>query len=293
MTKILVAGATGTQGGAVVDYLLGGEYGTYDVYGLTRDANSEQAQALAERGVTVVEGDLTDAARMADLCDGMDGVFCVTTFFEDGPTIETEQGITLADAASEAGVSHFVYSSVGAADRDTGLAHFESKYEVERHIADLGLPATVVRPVFFMQNFAYMFSEELQDGTLSMPLAEGVELGLVDADDIGRAVAMAFANPGRFVGQTFELGGDSLTLEEMAAAFSAAMGIDVDPVHLDLETYRGAAGDEMADMYAWFNAEGYDIDADALRADYGTETTDFASWLAATDAFRPAPAASR
>ena len=218
MQKILVTGATGTQGGSVVEHLLSGEYGEYDVYGLTRDASSERATALAARGVTVVEGEMTDAGRMAELCDGMDGVFCVTTFFEDGPAIETEQGITLADAASEAGVSHFVYSSVGAADRDTGLAHFESKYEVERHIADLGLPATVVRPVFFMQNFAYMFSEELQDGTLSMPLAEGVELGLVDADDIGRAVAMAFANPGRFVGQTFELGGDSLTLEEMAAA---------------------------------------------------------------------------
>lgn len=293
MTKILVSGATGTQGGAVVDHLLSGEYGTYDVYGLTRDASSEAARALADRGVTVVEGDLTDAERMTELCDGMDGVFSVTTFMEAGTATETQQGITLADAASEAGVAHFVYSSVGAADRDTGLPHFESKYEVERHVADLGLPATIVRPVFFMQNFAYMHGEELQDGTLSMPLDEGVELGLVDADDIGQAVAMAFADPDRFVGQTFELGGDSLTLEAMAAAFSTAMGIDVDPVHLDVETYRGAAGDEMADMYAWFNAEGYDIDPDALRADYGIETTDFASWLAATDAFRPAPAASR
>jgi uncharacterized protein YbjT (DUF2867 family) len=293
MTKILVSGATGTQGGAVVDHLLSGEYGTYDVYGLTRDASSEAARALADRGVTVVEGDLTDAERMTELCDGMDGVFSVTTFMEAGTATETQQGITLADATSEAGVAHFVYSSVGAADRDTGLPHFESKYEVERHVSDLGLPATVVRPVFFMQNFAYMHGEELQDGTLSMPLDEGVELGLVDADDIGQAVAMAFADPDRFVGQTFELGGDSLTLEAMAAAFSTAMGIDVDPVHLDVETYRGAAGDEMADMYAWFNAEGYDIDPDALRADYGIETTDFASWLAATDAFRPAPAASR
>ncbi|MFC5367897.1 NmrA/HSCARG family protein [Salinirubrum litoreum] len=293
MTKILVAGATGTQGGAVVDHLLGGEYGTYDVYGLTRDANSERAQALAERGVTVVEGDLTDGERMAELCAGMDAVFCVTTFFEDGPAVETEQGITLADAASEAGVSHFVYSSVGGADRDTGLAHFESKYTVERHVADLGLPATIVRPVYFMQNLAYMHGEELRNGTLSMPLDEGVELGLVDADDIGRAVATAVADPERFVGQTFELGGDSLTLEAMADAVSTAMGTEIEPVHLDLDTYRDAAGNEMADMYAWFNAEGYDIDTESLRAEYGIETTDFASWLTASDAFRPAPAASR
>jgi uncharacterized protein YbjT (DUF2867 family) len=292
MQNILVTGATGTQGGSVVEHLLSGEYGEYDVYGLTRDASSERATALAARGVTVVEGEMTDAGRMAELCDGMDGVYLVTTFFEAGTDVEREQGITVAEAAAEAGVPHLVYSSVGSADRDTGLAHFESKYAVERRITELGLPATIVRPTFFMQNFGYMLREEIGAGRLPLPLAEGVALDVVDADDIGQTVARAFADPARFAGATIELGGDALTLEEFAAAVGRATGTDITPVRLALDDYRGMAGDEMADMFAWFNEVGYDVDADAL-ADYGIETTDFESFLAASDAFRPAPAASR
>lgn len=293
MTKILVAGATGTQGGAVIDHLLSGEYDAYEVYGLTRDAEGERARGLADRGVTVVEGDLTDRERMRALLDGMDAAFLVTTFFEDGPAIETEQGVAFAEAAAEAGIDHLVYSSVGGADADTGLPHFESKYAVEQRIAELGIPATVVRPVYFMQNFAFMHGEQLADGELAMPLAEGVTLQVVDARDIGMAVATALADPERFVGETVELAGDERTLEGFAAAFTEVLDRDVTPVHLDLADYRAAAGDEMADMFQWFNDVGYDVDIDGLGREYGIETRTLPAFLADADAFTRAPSASR
>jgi len=214
MRNILVTGATGTQGGAVVDHLLA-DSEQWEIYGLTRDATSDGAEALEARGVTVVEGDLTDADRMAELVDGMDAVYGVTMFMEQGTDVEVEQGVTLAEAAADAGVDHFVYSSVGSADADTGLPHFESKWAVEQRIAELGLPATVIRPVFFMQNFAYMMRDDIMDGQLTMPLREGVSLAIVDATDIGQAVVAALSDPDAFLGEVITLAGDDLTLEEI------------------------------------------------------------------------------
>jgi uncharacterized protein YbjT (DUF2867 family) len=290
MSKILVAGATGQQGGTVVDHLLADGH---EVYGLTRDSSSAKARALANSGVSVVEGDLRDAARMAECCAGMDGAFLVTTFFEDGTDVEVEQGQTFATAAAEAGVDHLVFSSVGGADRDTGLAHFESKWAVERHIADLGVDASVIRPVFFMQNFETMLGGEISAGRLPMPLEPGVDLQLVDATDIGRVAAMAFDDPERFVGATIELAGDERTLESIAGAFGAHLGSEVEPIHVDVEDYRTEAGDELADMFRWFNEVGYDSDVDSLHGQWGIDPADLETYLATSDYWRPAPATTR
>jgi uncharacterized protein YbjT (DUF2867 family) len=291
MNTILIAGATGTQGGAVIDELLSGDYGEFELRGLTRDVESEAAMALSGRGVTLVEGDMTDADRMRELCADVDAVFCVTTFFEAGTDAEIEQGTTLAEAAAAAGVEHFVYSSVASADADTGLAHFESKLAVEAKIAELGLPATVIRPAYFMQNFAFMNGEDVRNGRLAMPLAEGVSLQVVDARDIGVAVATVLADRDRFLGETIELAGDEMTLGEFAAAFTTALDRSIEPVRLDIEAYRGAAGDEMADMFAWFNETGYDVDVDALHDEYGIHTRSLPSFLADTEAFQARPVA--
>jgi len=288
MRNILVTGATGTQGGAVVDHLLA-DSGQWEIHGLTRDATSDGAEALEARGVTVVEGDMTDADRMAELVDGMDAVYGVTTFMEHGTDVEVEQGRTLAEAAADGGLDHFVYSSVGSADGDTGLAHFESKWAVEQRIEELGLPATVVRPVFFMQNFASMMRDDIMDGQLMMPLEEGVSLAVVDATDIGGAVVAALTDPDTFLGEVVTLAGDDLTLEAFAAAFSDQLGHEVEPVHADVEGYREMAGDELADMFQWFNDVGYDIDMTAL-AEYGIETTTFEAYLADSEMWQPTTA---
>lgn len=279
MTRnVLVAGATGTQGGAVVDHLLSGEYGEFEVYAMTRNPESAGASALAERGTHVVEGDLTDRETLVPLVEEVECVYCVTTFFEAGTDTEVEQGTNMAEAAAEAGVEQFVFSSVGGADRDTGLAHFESKHRIERRIEELGLPATIVRPVYFMQNFEGQ-REEIEGGTLAQPLAEGVSLEMVDADDIGRAVARAFSNPDEFVGETVELAGDDRTLEEMAAAFGEALDRDVEAVHVPLDAFREEMGDEFADMYAWFNEVGYDTDIPRIESMYGVRPRPLPTYL--------------
>ena len=288
-TKVLVTGATGKQGGAVVDALVSGDYGAYDVYAMTRNADSEGAKALIERGVTVVEADMNDRASLDAAVAGMEYVFIVTTFFEDGTEMEREQGIRMVDACADADVAYVVYSSVASA-ATAPLDHFQSKHAVEEYLADSTLEWTVVRPVYFMQNFAWQ-EADLQAGRLALPLADGVSLGVVDVGDIGRTVATCFAAPAEWMGETVEIEGDDLTLEEFAAAFGDALGHHVDAVHLDVEAYRAEGGDEMADMYRWFNEDGYDVDSTATEERVGIDFRSFADYLANEWTSRATPAA--
>src|SRR5215203_3982024 len=147
---IVVTGATGNQGGGVARALL--DDGR-SIRVLTRSPDKPAARALAEAGAEVVQGDLDDRGSLDRALEGAYGVFSVQDVWEHGHEAEVRQGNELADAAGEAGVQHFVYSSVGGAERQSGVAHFESKWVVEQHIRSLGLPATILRPVFLMENF--------------------------------------------------------------------------------------------------------------------------------------------
>jgi len=293
MPSILVAGATGTQGGAVVDALTSGEHGTFTVYGLTRDKESEAARALSERGVVVVEGDTTDEDRMAALCTGMDGVFVVTTPYEAGVPSELEQGRVLINAAADAG-AHVVFTSAAGSFLQIGVPFVDSKHVVEQNCYDREMRRTIVRPVYFMQNFEAM-AEAIRDGELALPLAPDVELELVDAADVGRIAATAFADPVAFDGQTFELAGDALTLESIADAFGDALDRDVDAVSLDPTDYdvRETLGRDVTKLFEWFNEGRYGIDPDAVAERFGVRPRTFTEYLADEETWRPAPAATR
>jgi uncharacterized protein YbjT (DUF2867 family) len=287
-TQVFVAGATGTQGGSVVNHLLSDEFGEYDVYGLTRTADSDVARNLEARGVTVLEGDLTDAERMRECCDGMDAVFCVTTFFEAGTDAETEQGTTLAEAASEVGIKRFIYSSVGSADK-APLAHFTSKARVEDRVKELGFNYTILRPVFFMQNFPSFHGEELAEGTLSMPMSPDKELALLDATDIGKTVGMALADLEPFEEETIQLAGDNRTPTDIARELSEALEHEITHVRPDIDDYREVAGDEMADMYRWFDEVGYGSKPMADVEAHGIEPSDLETFLENNETLQSIP----
>ena len=158
-----VVGATGQQGGATARALLKSGAG---VRALVRDPQSAPAQALAQQGAQLVRADLNDVASVRAAFTGVDGVFAMTTFAtERGTEGEVERGTAIADAALQAEVSHVVYSSVGGAERHTGIPHFESKRRVEEHLESLDLSATFVRPTFFMDNFVRL-APQVEDGTL-------------------------------------------------------------------------------------------------------------------------------
>jgi len=255
---VAVVGATGQQGGAATRALL--EAG-YAVRGLTRDPTSGAADELRRLGAEPVAADLDDPASVTQAFRGAAGVYAMTTFDSaDGTEGEKRQGRTIVDAAGEAGVRHLVLSSVGAAERGTGIPHFESKYAVETYLRDSGLPATVVRPVFFMEN---LLGTAEEDGTLvvTLPMPDGVAVQLVAVADIGR-VAAAVMLEESWIGRAIEIGGDTRTGSQMAEAFTAATGRPA--------TYRAQPLDALGDdtdlraMFAWFT------EPDAYRADFET-----------------------
>jgi uncharacterized protein YbjT (DUF2867 family) len=266
---VLVTGATGNQGGAVASNLL--ERG-FQVRALTRNQNSEAAQALAGQGAEVVQGDMEDHSTMDRVLEGVYGVFSVQTFWEAGYDLEIKQGKTLADAAKAVGVEHFVYSSVGSAHRETGIPHFDSKWEIEEHVRKLGLPYTILRPVFFMQNWE-MMRDPILEGTLPQPLDPDKPLQHVAVEDIGAFTALAFEHPDEWIGREVDLAGDEQTMPQMAETFSRVTGKEIDYYQVPWDQFEEQMGEEYAVMYRWFNDVGYEADIAALRQEYPELTT--------------------
>jgi uncharacterized protein YbjT (DUF2867 family) len=277
-TSVLVTGATGNQGGSVVDHLLESD-AEFDIYGLTRDASSEAAQELSDRGVTMVEGDLDDKGSLEPHVAEVDAVFAVTNFWTEGYDAQVQQGKNLADVAAEAGVDQFVFSGVGSHWEDTGVPHFDSAQEIDEYAQSLDLPLTVLGPVFFFQNFEAFVEGVVEEGQIALPLEEGVSLQMIDSDDVGRAAAVAFANPDEFVGDRIELAGNERTLAEAANTLSEVTGQDVKPVHVPIEDAYDTFGEEFTVMCEWFNEVGYSADLAGLEERFGFEFTAFEPYL--------------
>ncbi len=162
---VVVAGATGKQGGAVVKNLLARGH---EVRAVTRDTASAKAGELSKAGVALVRASFEDTAALTKALEGATSLFAMTTPFEVDTQTETRQGISATDAAKAAGV-HLVFNSAGSANRETGVPHFDSKYAIEEHIAKIGVRATVLAPVYFMENL-YFGKEQLAKGVYASPL---------------------------------------------------------------------------------------------------------------------------
>lgn len=258
---ILVSGATGQQGSAVLKHLL--DLG-FKVRVLTRNPDQTAAHDLVESGIEVFKGDFMDRDSLDHALDGVYGAFSVQNAHSAGIEGEIKQGKAFADAAKDAGVKHFVYTSVGGAERNTGIPHFDSKGEIEKHIQSIGLPATVLRPVFFMNNWT-MFKDTITNGRLLSPLSPETKLQQIDVDDIGALAAIAFSNPDKWMHQAIEIAGDELSMKETAEVFSHALDENVEFVHVPWDKWEDQAGKEMTIMYRWFEEKGYQADIEKLR----------------------------
>ena len=263
---ILITGATGRQGGGVIRHMLPKGW---KLRALTRNPRSAAALDLARLGVEVLPGDLEDPASLERPVHGAYGVYGVQDFWAVGARREVQQGKNLADAAKKAGVAHFVYSSVGGAERKSGIDHWESKWEIEQHIRKLGLPATVIRPVAFMEDY---YVDQVEIGILKGKFVDPIRgdkpYQTIAADDRGGFVALAFERPKEFIGEALEIAGSELTNRQSAEVFSRVLGKKVKFQRLPMVIVRLFLGKEFYQMFRWFNAAGFQANIAELRRRY-------------------------
>lgn len=271
---ILVTGATGNQGGAVARHLL--QHGNFKVRAFVRDLNKPAAQALQQAGAELVVGEFNNRASLEGALQGAYGVFSVQNF-QNGMETEIRQGKAVADAAKAASIQHFVYSSVGSAERKTGIPHFDSKFQVEEYIRAIKLPYTIMRPVFFFYNYNAM-RPMIENGTLSQPLSPKTKLQQLSEENYGEMVAEVFKRPADFLNREQEVASVDMTMTEIAAAFSRVFGKNVEYQQIPFEAFEQQAGEEVTIMYRWFENVGYAADLAQLKRDF-PEPTDFESYL--------------
>lgn len=235
---------------------------------MTRNPHSGRARALTELGAAVVEGDFGDPDSLRQAVDGVDAVFAMGTSFEGGTDAEVVQGKALVDAAREARVAHFVYTSVAGADQGTGVPHFDSKYAVEVYLRDSDLPYTIVAPVYFMENLYFPGTfDGIKQGAYGSPLTPDRALQQVALEDIGRFAAEVLLNRDAFLGKRIELASDELTGVQVAEILSRQGLGRMAYFQVPMEQIR-AMSDDFATMYQWFQDVGYTADIEALRRDY-------------------------
>ena len=274
---VLVTGATGNQGGAVAHELLSG--GGYRVRAMTRKPDSEKARALKQAGAEIVAGDLNDEASLRKAMQGAWGVFAVQNTWEAGVEGEEEQGKRQAKVARDAGVQHYVYTSVASADRKTGIPHFENKWRIEGTVRGLGFPSHVIlRPVFFMENLlGPWFKPGIEQGQLAMAVKPETRLQMIAVEDIGKYGRWAFDKHETLKGREIDIAGDELTMPETARLLSRASGHPVAFAPPPIEAVRQGSAD-FAAMLEWFDRVGYDADIAANARESGIRPTTFAEW---------------
>ena len=252
---IAIVGATGAQGGGLARAILEDKSGEFGVRAITRSA--DKAKALAAAGAEVVVADIGDAAAMKKAFAGAYGAFCVTNFWEHfSPEKEQAQVRAMAEAARAAGLKHVVWSTLEDTRKRVPLSddrmptlggkwkvpHFDSKGEVDHVWTDLGVPTTFLLTSFYWENFIHfgMGPKASPDGTLAITFPMGnAKLPGIAAEDIGRSAYGIFKRGKEMVGKTVGIAGEHLTGEQMAAAFTRALGKKVVYNEVTPETYRG------------------------------------------------------
>ncbi|MGW0785055.1 NmrA family NAD(P)-binding protein [Streptomyces sp. NPDC002913] len=294
--KVLVTGATGMQGGAAVKALL---RAGHPVTAFVRNPSSAPALALAGQSVALATGDMDDLASLEAASAGHDAVFSVQMPGLDPADLGAEQrkARNIATAAKRAGISQILHTSVsgtGWRSQHPGYeqsallkAYWDEKEAAEDAIRQSGLKDwAIFKPAFYMDNFLspkreYM-APDLPQGKIFTATSPQTKLALINADDLGAAVAAAVAEPAKFHEAEIEFAGDLLTYPEIAEALSKAAGREITAISVSWEDQAQRLGAPSADTEIWNDRVGYPARPhDAAR--YGLTTTTFEQWAAQQD----------
>lgn len=246
---IFVTGVTGNQGSAVTRHLL--DQG-HEVIGLTRDANSEKAQQLKSQGVIIVEGNLNDPSKFHSEIKKSDAIFFVQAL--QGKNTEIQQGKQFIDTIASIGINHLVYTSVLGADLNTGIPHFDSKYEIEKHLKSSNINYTILRPASFYENHLFpQVANGIKKGKYVSPLNQTCKQQMIGVDDIGKIAAQVISNPKEYSGKTLSIATDEYQIGDLPQLFSKAMNKPVMYKKLPGIIVRLAMGNDLYKMFKYMN----------------------------------------
>jgi len=259
---IVVFGATGAQGGAVVDALL--ESNAWGVRGITRNLDSDEAQKLAKRGVELMRGDVSWSVEdLQPLFDGAYGCFVLTNYFDQSSMgKEEEQGRNLIDAAKRANIQHFIYSALPNVKKLSSgrydVPHFTDKAEVAEYAFKQEFPfLTMYSAGFYYQNLRTLFAPKKEDdGTLVFTLPKTSNITMMDVKDTGPVVAAILSHPDHVNRQWVAAQGYDGTLQNVFDILSRAIGEKVRLVEMPREEYAQLGFDcakEVSEMFGWFD----------------------------------------
>ena len=267
---IVVAGATGAQGGGLARAILNDPEGPFAVRGLTRKVDSDKARALAAAGAEVVAADFDDPESLNPAFSGAYGAFLVTNFWEHfSPEREIAQATALADAAQHAGIQHVIWSTFEDTrnwvplddDRMPTLMgkykvpHFDAKGEADAQFTSRGVPTTFLRTSFYWDNFIHFGSGPVrgEDGKLAITIPmDDKKLPGMAAEDIGKCAYGIFKKGPELIGETVSIAGEHLTGDQMAAALTEALGEEVGYNSVSPEMYRSfgfPGADDLGNMF--------------------------------------------
>ena len=263
--SILITGATGKQGQALVRLLLSRGH---HIRALTRNPESTAARSIQALGAEIVSGSMEDPSSIRRAIAGADAVFLVTTPFESGGNSEIPQGVSVVDAAKASGVKHLVYSSIPQAQTDTGIPFFESKAIIERQIRSIGVPYTILAPAFFMENLSGPYHVPgLHEGRFAIPLSPTRKLQMISVENVASFAATVLEDRESFLGKRIDLAADEVTPTEIAHILSRAIGRTIThyrtPMHEVL-----AWSKDLASVYDWLDRVGTSIEIPPLHREH-------------------------
>ena len=301
---IAVVGATGAQGGGLVRAILNDPNSGFAVRAITRDVNSDKAQALAQLGAEVVAANAHDVESMKHAFAGAYGAYCVTFFWDHfSPEKEAAEAQAMVAAAQHANLQHVIWSTLEDTRQWVPLddnrmptlmgqykvPHFDSKGACNHLFTDAGLPTTFMLTSFYWDNLIHfgMGPKRGEDGKLVFALPMGdKKLPGIAAEDIGRCAYGIFQRGSELIGQTVGIAGEHLTGAQMAAALTEALGQTVNYFAVPFDMYRGfgfPGAEDLGNMFQFkHDFEDYFCGARDLNfsRSLNPQLQTFAAWLA-------------
>lgn len=246
--SILVIGATGKQGNAVVKQLL---LDGWKVRAFTRNKNNEKIASIDNDNLEIFEGDLSNQESLTNAMKGQYGVYSVQPIIVDNIQEELRQGKMIIKTAEEQNIDYVVYSTAGGVNRDRTGPHFEALADIENELKDSSLNYTIIKPSFFMDNFLRI--TKVENGEIMIPefINQDVKFAMISSIDIARIASNVFANAEKYNHQAIEIASDELTLKEVVKTFATVTG---KPTEI-----KGSFSSGTAER-GWLEEKGYIID---------------------------------